>query len=133
MLAPPELLKVTSGPVVVVTVVCDGDVSVVVVPVGVVVSVPVAVFESDTVDEGGLESDESAVLVVFDVSASSVDVVDESEVVDESASGVAHATPGEVATAVPMPSATASAPTRPIYMAYRVRVNRSAALMLWAG
>ncbi|HJT95211.1 MAG TPA: hypothetical protein VJ777_25300, partial [Mycobacterium sp.] len=124
---------VTSGPVVVVTVVCDGDVCAVLVPVGVVVSVPVTVFVSDTVDEGGLESDESAVLVVFEVSASPVDVVDVSEVVDESPSGVAHATPGEVATAVPMPSATASAPTRPMYIAYRVRVNRYAALMFWAG
>jgi hypothetical protein len=32
-------------------------------------------------------------------------------------SGLAHATPGVVATAVPMPNATANAPTRPTYRA----------------
>ena len=34
-----------------------------------------------------------------------------------SGSGVAHATPGVVATAIPTPSATANAPTRPICFA----------------
>jgi hypothetical protein len=64
------------------------------------------------------------------------DVVESDEVVDESVSGdadsfddgdvlvdvvagsSAHATPGLLATAPPMPSATARAPTRPTYLAY---------------
>jgi hypothetical protein len=78
----------------------------------------VAVVEPDTVDEGGLESEESADVSVVLVVAVVLEVfVVSAEVVDESPSGVADATPGEVATAVPMPSATASAPTRPMCLA----------------
>jgi hypothetical protein len=39
----------------------------------------------------------------------------------------AHATPGVVATAVPTPSATANAPTRPTYLAYPIIVSPSRA------
>jgi hypothetical protein len=42
---------------------------------------------------------------------------DDSDADDDSADGSATATHGVVATAVPMPSATASAPTRPTYFA----------------
>ena len=45
-------------------------------------------------------------------------VADDESVVDETGSvGSAHATPGLFATATPTPSATANAPTRPIYAA----------------
>jgi hypothetical protein len=67
-------------PVVVVTVVCDGDVGSMAVPVDVFVSAPVVLVESDTVGEGGFESEESVdafvVPVVFVVSASPGEVVD---------------------------------------------------------
>jgi hypothetical protein len=116
VLAPPELPYVTSGPVgsVIVTVLCDDGVGAVMVPGDVVVWVP-EVVDPDTVAEGGVESEESpdvfVVSVVFVASASPVAVVDGSP-------SVAHARPGEVAIAVPIPSATASAPTRPMYFAY---------------
>jgi hypothetical protein len=118
VLAPPELPYVTSGPVgsVIVTVLCDNGVGSVGVPGDVVVWPPVVV-DPDTVAGGGVESEESpdvfvvfVLSVVFVASGSPVDVVDGS-------SSVAHATPGEVAIAVPIPSARASAPTRPMYLA----------------
>ena len=46
------------------------------------------------------------------------DEVELEEADDEESS--AHATPGVVATAPPTPSATAKAPTRPMYLAYGV-------------
>ena len=55
------------------------------------------------------------------VSASADESVGESE-------GVAHAAPGDVAIAVPMPRATASAPTRPICLACTMRIPSTALL-----
>ncbi|BBY47279.1 hypothetical protein MARA_07470 [Mycolicibacterium arabiense] len=55
-------------------------------------------------------SDSSAVFDVFDVS--------DMPAVLLSAEGLAHATPGLVTTATPMPSATANAPIRPMCREY---------------
>ena len=122
--APPELRTMTVGPVVLVVVVSDGDVpSVLVSPAA--VWLPVFV-EAETLDEGGVETDDSAdaALVVFAPVALFVLVVLADEVVDASPllvddspseDGLAHAMAGELATAIPTPNATASAPTRPIY------------------
>jgi hypothetical protein len=111
--APPELEMVTAGPVELVTVVCDGE-SAVVLSVDVVDGVPVVVV----VPDGGLVSEESA--GALDVPVELVAPASPVELVDESPSVVAHTTLGEVATAVPIPSTTASAPTRPMYLAYPV-------------
>ena len=72
-------------------------------------------LESDAVDEGALEGEESAEVSVVSV-AVSVASASPAEVVDEWSSGVAQAIPGDVATAAPMPSATAKPPTRPMYL-----------------
>ena len=64
-------------------------------------------------DVGGFELS----VDVDSVSAADALDDDESEADDDSADGSATATHGVVATAVPMPSATANAPTRPMYFA----------------
>jgi len=59
----------------------------------------------------------------FDSDESDSDEFDSDEVADEfdsEAVSSAHATPGVVAMAPPMPSATARAPTRPMYLPYTV-------------
>jgi len=114
VLASPELLMVTAGPVVVVTVVCDGDAGAVVVPVDIVCAVPLLAVDPETDVEGGVEIDELVVLLFVVVSTSPV------ELVDEPASGEANAAPGHVTAAVPMPSATANAPP-PIFSTARIR------------
>jgi hypothetical protein len=77
-------------------------------------AVPVVAVVSVVV--GGVDS--VAVPVVFAVLS---DAVESAEPVALLASvpvsGVAHATPGLVATAIPTPNATAKAPTRPTYIA----------------
>jgi hypothetical protein len=106
--APPELRITTSGATVLVRVVSVGDGAAVVVPVTLVVdSVPV-------VDVGGVDIGsvvvESDMPVESGASAGAFAV----SVVVFSESGVAHANPGVVATAIPTPSATANAPIRPM-------------------
>jgi hypothetical protein len=92
----------------------------------VVVAVPVggvanwlSVFVPDTVAEGGVDTD--AVFVALEVPAvfgeAGGSFASFASLVLFSASGVAHANPGVVATAMPTPRATANAPTRPMYFA----------------
>jgi hypothetical protein len=89
---------------------------VVVVPVGGVANW-LSVFVPDTVDEGGVDTD--AVFGALGVSAVFGDAGESfASLVLFSASGVAHANPGVVATAIPTPRATANAPTRPMYFAW---------------
>jgi hypothetical protein len=80
------------------------------------------VDESDVSSTTGVESLGVVVFVASDVAdCPDDDAVPESGSPDgdaaESASGTACATPGVVATAMPTPSDTASAPTRPMYLA----------------
>ena len=127
-MAPPLLLIVTPGATWMLDEV-DPDV-VVVVPVVDVVWLPVVV-EADTVDDGDVETDvpvEAVVVPVFVVPAVVVvpvfvvpavvvvpSVAAPSPVeVDEVSPSVAHATPGEVTTAMPIPNAAANVPTRPM-------------------
>jgi hypothetical protein len=113
VMAPPELLIVTSGPVAVLTIVSDGDNGVVVpvidVDVCVVVVELVPVTEVADADEGEDSGATSVVLVLSPVEA------------EDSPSVVAQAKPGTVPTAEPMPSATASAPMRPMDFAHPIR------------
>ena len=108
--APPELDTTTPG--VTSFVVADGD-AVVALPASDAGSAVLA-----SASEPG-SSAEPSVLVdvvsvgVFAVSFAVLVLVLESESLD-----AAHATPGVDVTAVPIPSATASAPTRPTYLAY---------------
>ena len=119
--APPELLIVTCGPVVVVCVVPVGEV-VSVVPVSELPSedVPVPDVVPDTVDNGGVDTDEPVVasplpVVPVDDEPSDDEPLDEVPLDEPPSAPVpAHATPGVIVlTAVPIPSATANAPTRP--------------------
>lgn len=106
--APPELRTTTSGATELAWVVSVGDCEEASVVLGPVVGcVVVAEFE-DTVDSGGVAIDPAFV-------ASVAAVAEPVESVELSASGVAVATPGVVATAIPTPSATASAPILPMY------------------
>jgi hypothetical protein len=76
--------------------------------------VPVVKPEPDSVDDGGVDTD-------GDLAAApgALPPVPGEPVELFGASGLAHATPGVVATAIPTPSATANAPTRPMCLAYR--------------
>lgn len=79
----------------------------------VVVDVVDVEVDADDELEGGLDG----LLLSVDEEADAVDVPEDEELVDELESdGSATATPGMVATAEPTPSATANAPTRPIYL-----------------
>ena len=105
--APPELRITTLAATRFVWVLSDGDCAVVVLAVVCVVD-GLSVL-SDVV-AGGVEED----LVSVGLSTSSAFVESGALVaLALSGSGVAHATPGVVATAIPTPSATANAPTRP--------------------
>jgi hypothetical protein len=103
---PPEWLSVTLGPepAVLVTsdvdVLGDGDSTLAGLDTGSgvgVVSVASDVSAAACVVDGGSDDGASEVVESVDVSS-------------------AHATPGVLATAAPMPSATANAPTRPMYL-----------------
>jgi hypothetical protein len=82
---------------------------------GLPVVVDVVDVEVDADDE--LEEGLDGLLLSVDEEADDVDVPEDEELDDEPESdGSATATPGMVATAEPTPSATANAPTRPIYL-----------------
>jgi hypothetical protein len=106
VIAPPELLNVTCGPVVVMVWLLVAA-----------VWVPVEV-DADTVEDGGVDAEPVDAVVSLPVPVGVpvvsvlVLVVSPVELVEESPS-VAQAVPGQVPTATPIPSATASAPTRP--------------------
>jgi len=76
-----------------------------------VVDVGLVDGESDAED---VDADDSS-----DAEEAAVDPADASDT-EEDGDSSAQATPGEVAIAPPMPSATASAPTRPMYLEYIV-------------
>jgi hypothetical protein len=107
--APPLLLIVTPG----VTSVDDEVEPVDGVEVVVVwVVVPSVLVEPDTVDDGAVEPVAVPVVSVSVVSVLVVSVLSAVEADDSLPS--ARASPGEVITAMPMPSAAARAPTRPM-------------------
>ena len=111
--APPELRTTTFGAPGVVTVFSVGDCATGAVPL-VIVDDCVPVVAVDGIDTG---DDEVAVEPeVFVESDEFAGPAPASEVV-ASESGVADATPGVVATAIPTPRATANAPTLPMYLA----------------
>ncbi len=62
----------------------------------------------ESVDDGSVGEEVSAFV--------EADEVDESEADEVASDGAASATPGMVAAAVPTPSATANAPTRPMHL-----------------
>jgi len=67
-----------------------------------------------------------------DEEADEVDELEDAELDDELESdGSASATPGMVAIAVPTPSATANAPTRPIYLACPIFGLPSCPALTW--
>lgn len=80
-----------------------------------------AVGSVDGVADDDAGSGEGSVAAVPDVESDSdadeLDVAEESDDDVDSESGSANATPGVLVTAAPMPSATANAPTRPMYFA----------------
>lgn len=102
--APPELRTITPDPRVEVE--CSEDV----VDVGLV---------EEELDAGDVDVDDPPDAEEDAVGFDS-DAVEPEDADDEESS--AHATPGVVATAPLMPSATARAPTRPMYLAYAVGV-----------
>ena len=65
--------------------------------------------------------------------ADDLSVVEESAFEPSAPDGLAHATPGEFAIAAPMPSATAKAPTRPMYLAYPVPLLQGPATITGVG
>lgn len=109
--APPLLLTVTPGPTSVDDDVDPVDDVVVSVVAVVVLSV---VLEPDTVDDGAVDIDDSVEVPVESAPVEPV-VVSALSPVDEDESDVsADASPGDVIAAMPIPSAAARAPTRPM-------------------
>ena len=76
-----------------------------------------------SVDPVAVDRDESETPAVPEVAAP-VDDAPDDELVPEAA-GSAHATAGVVASAIPIPSATANTPTRPMYSALPIVVPLS--------
>jgi hypothetical protein len=108
--APPELRTITPDPSVVT--VSDGDS---VVPFALVPDSSVVVPEEVEV---GLDPDDVGVNDGSDEDDTEVDSDVDELVESDVETSSAHATPGVVVTAPLTPSATASAPTRPMYLAY---------------
>ena len=84
---------------------------------------PVDVEPDIEPDESDVESDESDVESDFDLDSDFEEESDaEGEDVEPASDGSASATPGVFAIAAPTPSATANAPTRPMYIAVPIVV-----------